>query len=221
MDTINAWVAEREANRALVVGGGYIGLEMAEQLRERGLEVTLVEMLPQVMAPLDPEMAAMLHSEMEQNGVHLKIGEQVVAFEEAEGDARASTAVLQSGERLPADIVVLGLGVRPEVKLAKAADLRIGESGGISVDEHMRTSDPDIFAVGDAVEVLFTPTDRKMLLPLAGPANRQGRCAADNICGIPTRFEGVVGTAVLRLFSLTAACTGANEKVLSQTSISF
>ncbi|MBU6403019.1 MAG: FAD-dependent oxidoreductase, partial [Verrucomicrobia bacterium] len=182
--------------RAVVVGGGYIGLEMAEQLRRRDFHVTLVEALPQVMTPLDPEMAAWLHQELRAHGVSLHLNDPVVAFEPptAEEPARASIVVLKSGRRLPADSVILGLGVKPEIGLARAAGLEIGERGGIRVNEHLQTSDPYIWAVGDAIEVRDAVTGQWSLIPLAGPANRQGRIAADNILGRSARYAGTLGT---------------------------
>ncbi len=223
VEKILAWINECGARRAVVVGGGYIGLEMAEQLKRRGLMVTVVEALPQVMAPLDPEMAAWLHTELRANGVELHLGDAVSAFEipSANEPAGASMVVLKSGRRLPADLVILGLGVRPEIGLAKSAGLQIGERGGIRVNEYLQTSDPNIWAVGDAIEVRDAVTGAWNLVPLAGPANRQGRLAADNILGRPSRYRGTWGTAILRLFNLTAACTGANEKCLRQAGIPF
>jgi NADPH-dependent 2,4-dienoyl-CoA reductase/sulfur reductase-like enzyme/rhodanese-related sulfurtransferase len=221
VEKIMAWSKGCDRCRAVVVGGGYIGLEMAEQLRRRDFEVSLVEAFPQVMAPLDPEMAAWLHQELRANKVALHLGDPVAAFEapNAKEPARASIVVLKSGRRLPADSVILGLGVKPEIGLAKAAGLEIGERGGIRVNEHLQTSDPDIWAVGDAIEVRDAVTHQWALIPLAGPANRQGRIAADNIFGRPSRYEGTFGTAILRLFNLTAACTGASEKVLRKAGI--
>jgi NADPH-dependent 2,4-dienoyl-CoA reductase/sulfur reductase-like enzyme/rhodanese-related sulfurtransferase len=221
VERIMAWSKGCDRCRAVVIGGGYIGLEMAEQLRRRDFEVSLVEAFPQVMAPLDPEMAAWLHQELRANKVALHLGDPVVAFEApgAKEPARASIVALKSGRRLPADSVILGLGVKPETGLAKAAGLEIGERGGIRVNEHLQTSDPDIWAVGDAIEVRDAVTHQWALIPLAGPANRQGRIAADNIFGRPSRYEGTFGTAILRLFNLTAACTGANEKVLRKAGI--
>ncbi len=216
VDRIMAWIQKCHAGRAVVVGGGYIGLEMAEQLKRRGLSVTVVEALPQVMAPLDPEMAAWLHQELRANGVELHLGDPVAAFEPpASGEnARASIVVLKSARRLAADIVVLGLGVRPESELARQAGLELGKLGGIRVNEHLQTSDPRIWAVGDAIEVRDAVTGSWSVIPLAGPANRQGRIAAENIFGRPSRYEGTWGTAILRLFGLTAGATGANEKAL-------
>ena len=219
---IKSWLSESEGTRAVVVGGGYIGLEMAEQLvRHGGVSVSLVEALPQVMAPLDPEMAAWLHLELQQHGVELCTGSAVAAFE-APSDAepaRASIVVLKDGRRLPADVVILGMGVKPESALANAAGLEIGERGGIRVNERMQTSDSAIYAVGDVVEVRDVITGAWSLIPLAGPANRQGRIAADNIMGRSASYHGTQGTAVLRLFGLTAGCTGANEKALRAAGI--
>jgi NADPH-dependent 2,4-dienoyl-CoA reductase/sulfur reductase-like enzyme/rhodanese-related sulfurtransferase len=223
VESIMEWSNDCQRCRAVVVGGGYIGLEMAEQLRRRGFDVTIVEALPHVMTPLDPEMAAWLHGELRANGVALHLNDPVVSFEppSEEEPARASIVVLKSGQRLPADSVVLGLGVKPEVGLAKAAGLEIGKLGGIRVNERLQTSDLDIWAVGDAIEVRDGVTGQWALIPLAGPANRQGRIAADNILGRPTRYEHTWGTAILRLFNLTAGCTGANEKSLRRAAVPF
>jgi NADPH-dependent 2,4-dienoyl-CoA reductase/sulfur reductase-like enzyme/rhodanese-related sulfurtransferase len=223
VEHIMAWSKDCQRCRAVVVGGGYIGLEMAEQLRHRGFNVTVVEALPQVMTPLDPEMAAWLHMELRANGVALHVNDPVVSFEppSEQEPARASIVVLKSGRRLPADSVVLGMGVKPEVGLAKDAGLEIGGLGGIRVNEHLQTSDPHIWAVGDAIEVRDGVTGEWALIPLAGPANRQGRIAADNILGRPTRYEHTLGTAILRLFTLTVACAGANENGLRRAAIAF
>lgn len=223
VERIVEWADGESGKRVVVVGGGYIGLEMAEQLRQRGLEVTMVEALPQVMAPLDPEMAAWLHEELRGNGVRLCLGDGVASFDPpgVEEPAGASIVVLKSGLRLPADAVILGLGVKPEVSLARDAGLEIGSLGGVRVDAGMRTTDPDIFAVGDAVEVRDGVTGNWALIPLAGPANRQGRIAADNLFGGNSEYPGTFGTAVLRLFGLTAACTGSGAKALTRAGIPF
>ncbi|HVM61118.1 MAG TPA: FAD-dependent oxidoreductase [Verrucomicrobiae bacterium] len=223
VEKIMSWSKGCERCRAVVVGGGYIGLEMAEQLRHRDFQVTVVEALPQVMTPLDPEMAAWLHAELRDNGVELHRNDPVAAFEAptASEPARASIVVLKSGRRLPADSVILGLGVKPDVGLARDAGLEIGERGGIRVNEHLQTSDPRIWAVGDAIEVRDFVTHQWSLIPLAGPANRQGRIAADNVLGRASRYDGTLGTAILRLFRLTAGVTGANEKTLKKLSVPY
>lgn len=218
---IHAWVGNQTARRAVVIGAGFIGLEMAEQFRHRGLEVTLVERLPQVLAPLDAEMVGPIHEELRHHGIDLHLGDSVQRFDDPPAGVLASEVVLASGKRLPADVVILGLGVRPESKLAKEAGLDLSERGAIKVDEHLRTSDPAIWAVGDAVEVTDPITGNKGVVPLAGPANRQGRIAADNIAGRPSTYHGTLGTAIVRVFGLTAAVTGANARTLTQAGIPF
>jgi NADPH-dependent 2,4-dienoyl-CoA reductase/sulfur reductase-like enzyme/rhodanese-related sulfurtransferase len=203
-----------KTKRAVVVGGGYIGLEMAENLVHRGLEVTVVEMLDQVMAPLDPECARLVERHLEKHGVRLALNDGVSGFKQtADGSLEVLT---KSGKAHPADIVILAIGVRPETGLAKMAGLEIGQRGGIRVDEQMRTSDPDIFAVGDAVEVKDFVTGEWSLIALAGPANRQGRIVADVIAGRSSRFRGTQGTSVIGIFGATIAATGANEKLLTR-----
>jgi NADPH-dependent 2,4-dienoyl-CoA reductase/sulfur reductase-like enzyme/rhodanese-related sulfurtransferase len=220
---ITAWIGDHQARRAVVVGGGYIGLEMTEQLRRLGLEVALIEALPQVLGMLDPEMAAYLHRELRANGVDLHLADGVAAFDapQDQDSAAASVVVLKSGVRLPADLVILGMGVRPEVGLAREAGLEIGTCGGIRVNARLQTSDPDIWAVGDAIEVRHAVTGDWMLIPLAGPANRQGRIAADNMLGRPARYGGTWGTGILRLFEMTAGATGASETMLCQSGIPY
>jgi NADPH-dependent 2,4-dienoyl-CoA reductase/sulfur reductase-like enzyme len=206
---IRAWIDEHHAKSAVVVGGGFIGLEMMENLVARGLAVTMLEKLTQVMAPLDPEMAAPLMQHITANGVVLRLGDGLAKIEQAEGSRLA--VISESGARLPADLVILAIGVRPETGLAKAAGLPIGARGGIVVDAQMRTSDPHIWAVGDVVEVDDLVTGQETVLPLAGPANRQGRVAAESIAGRPTQFRGVQATAVVGVLGMTAASTGASE----------
>lgn len=211
---IREWVGMRHAERAVIVGGGFIGLEMAENLVKLGLEVTLIEMQPHVMPLLDPEMVTQIHGELARNGVILRLSETVTGFKEGAG---GTIEVLPaSGNRVAADIVILGIGVRPETSLARGAGLEIGELGGIRVDEGMRTSDPKIWAVGDAVEVRDVVTGRWVVVPLAGPANRQGRIAADVILGRDARFRGVQGTAIVGVFDMTIASTGPSEKTLKR-----
>jgi NADPH-dependent 2,4-dienoyl-CoA reductase/sulfur reductase-like enzyme/rhodanese-related sulfurtransferase len=198
----------------VVVGGGFIGLEMVENLVHRGLEVTLIEKLDQVMPPLDPEMARLVERYMGKHGVRLELNDGVAGFRQsADGSLEVLTG---SGKMHPADIVILAIGVRPETALAKMAGIEIGQRGGIRVDEQMRTSDPDIFAVGDAVEVRDFVTGQWTLIPLAGPANRQGRIAADVIAGRDSRFRGTQGTSICQIFEGAIAQTGASEKLLVQ-----
>ena len=204
----------KPARRAVVIGGGFIGLETAENLVHLGFEVTLVEMLDQVLAPLDREFARLVEEHLKKHGVRMALGDGVAGFSQLEGGALEVKT--QSGRIYPADLVILALGVRPDTALAKAAGLEIGERGGICVDDQMRTSDPDIFAVGDAIEVKDFVTGQWSLIALAGPANRQGRIAADVIAGRESRFRGTQGTSIIGLFSGAAAWTGASEKTLKR-----
>ncbi len=212
---IRAWIEATKSKRAVVVGGGFIGLEMAENLIRRGLDVTVVELLDQVMPPLDPEIARLVETHLKKHGVKLALGDGVAGFQKS-GEAGLEV-LTQSGKAHPADLVILAIGVRPETSLAKLAGLALGERGGIRVDEHMRTSNPDIFAVGDAVEVKDFVTGQWTLIPLAGPANRQGRIAADVIAGRDSRYRGTQGTAICGIFGLAVASTGASEKLLVRT----
>ncbi len=212
LDTYTGTQTVLPARRAVVVGGGFIGLEMAENLAHLGLDVTLVQRGPQLMSPMDPEMARYVERHVARNGVKLALSENVTGFRQAtESSLEVLTA---SGKAIPADIVVMGIGVRPEVALAKTAGLAIGERGGILVDDRMRTSAPDILAVGDAIEVRDHVTGDQSHVPLAGPANRQGRIAAEVIAGRDSRFRGTQGTAIIGVFGGAAAWTGASEKTL-------
>ena len=206
--------AVRPKTRAVVVGGGFIGLEMTENLAHRGFDVTLLEMADQVLGPLDREMARMVEGYVEHHGVNVVLEDGVAEFRQsADGTLEVHT---RSGAMFPAEIVVLGMGVSPDTALAKAAGLEIGELGGIRTDEQMRTSEPDIFAAGDAVEVRDFVTGEWSLVALAGPANRQGRIIADVIAGRDSRFRGTQGTAIIGLFEGTAAWTGVCEKTLKR-----
>ncbi|MEW6441964.1 MAG: FAD-dependent oxidoreductase [bacterium] len=216
---IRRWIEEKKARRAAIVGGGYIGLEMAENLVRRGLSVTIVEMLPQVMPPLDPEMAEPVHEHLRNSGVRLLLEHPVTAFE-ARADGTLSVHA-GSGVSVEADLVLLAVGIRPETALARAAGLEIGAAGGIRVNEQLRTSDPAIWAVGDAVEVRDFVTGQWCLIPLAGPANRQGRIAADAIFGRPSVFRGVQGTAVCGVLGMTLALSGASEKALRRAGLEY
>jgi len=214
---IRSWITERHATSAVVVGGGFIGLEMVEHLHQRELAVTVLEKLPQLMPPLDPEMALPLREHLVAKGVTLRLGDGLASIETRDGGGLV--VVAESGARLPADLVILAIGVRPETALAKAAGLDLGPRGGIVVDAQMRTADPHIWAVGDAVEVADVVTGQETVLPLAGPANRQGRVAAEAIAGRATKFRGVQATAVVGVLGLTAASTGASEKGLRRAGI--
>jgi NADPH-dependent 2,4-dienoyl-CoA reductase/sulfur reductase-like enzyme/rhodanese-related sulfurtransferase len=206
--------AIKPKTRAVVIGGGFIGLEMVENLVHRGFEVTLVEMLDQVLPPIDQEHARVVEALLKRHGVRLALGDGVAGFKPAANGA--IDVQTQSGKTYPADLVILALGVRPDTTLAKAAGLTIGERGGIRVDDQMRTSDPDILAVGDAIEVKDFVTGQWSLIPLAGPANRQGRIAADVIAGRDSRFRGVQGTSIIGLFGAAIAWTGVSEKMLNR-----
>mmetsp|Transcript_26396 Transcript_26396/g.60010 ORF Transcript_26396/g.60010 Transcript_26396/m.60010 type:complete len:554 (-) Transcript_26396:78-1739(-) len=215
---VRSWMEKHTIKRAVVVGGGFIGLETAENLVHRGVEVTIVEMGTQVLPPMDPEMAEILHEHCKAKGVKLCLGDGVAGFYKTDSGLEVAT---QSGARYPCDVAILGIGVRPETRLAKEAGLELGKLGGIKVDDQMRTSDPNIWAVGDAVEVKDFVTGQMALIPLAGPANRQARIAADAICGRSSSFRGVQGTAVCGVFDKVAASTGASEKTLKRFGIPY
>lgn len=208
---IRDWLETRAVERAAVIGGGFIGLEMAENLAHRGLKVSLIEAAPQVMPPLDSEMASYVETHLRERGVELHLNNPLAGVEQIPGGLRVLT---ESGAAVEAGIVILAIGVRPESDLAREAGLELGERGGIRVDARMRTSDPDIYAVGDVVEMKDVLTGEPVFVPLAGPANRQGRIAADAICGRDAKFRGVQGTAVCGVFGLTVAMTGCTEKAL-------
>ncbi len=205
MDRIHTFIDEKKPGKAVVAGGGFIGLEMAEALRARGVDVTVVELAPQVMILLDPEFGAMIKAGLEENGITVKTGVGLSAIGE-------TSVTLSDGSSIDADMVLLSIGVRPELHLAKAAGLEIGPSGGLVVDEHLRTSDPNIFAAGDMVEIVNKVHGRKVRIPLAGPANRQGRIAGTNALGGSMVYHGALGTSVVKLFNRTAASTGLSEK---------
>ena len=218
-DTIKAYVNEEKPKRAVVVGGGFIGLEMAENLHEQGIHVDVVEMANQVMAPLDFSMAAIVHQQLTDKGVGLHLEDGVSRFEEKDGGV---TVHLRSGKQIATDMVLLSIGVRPETRLAKEAGLSLGSLGGIAVNEYMQTSAPDIYALGDAVEVRHLVTGKPALIPLAGPANKQGRIVADNIVyGNKEMYPGTMGTSIAKVFDLTVATAGANAKLLKREKIAY
>ncbi len=210
-DEIRNMIREQGVRTAAVIGGGFIGLEMAENLRHAGLDVSLIEAADQVMAPLDYEMAQLLHENIRDNGVSLYLSDGVERFED---DGSRVTVTLKSGKTVAAELVILSIGVRPNSQLARDAGLTVNQRGGIVTDERMVTSDPSIYAVGDAVEVEDFVLKQRTMVPLAGPANKQGRIAADNIAGGNSTYKGTQGSSVAKVFDLTAASTGLNEKSL-------
>lgn len=215
---IRSWIEERNVRHAVVVGGGFIGLEMAENLKERGIDIALIERDVQLMPPIDREMSLPIQWEVEKQNIKVHLGDSVSGFAESGGRLQVQT---EKGLNIDTDIVILSIGVAPESGLAKDCDLELGPRGHILVDKNLRTSDRNILAIGDAIEVRSAVIDQRTALPLAGPANRQGRIAADVIAGRGRFFRGVQGTAVCGVFNLTMASTGANEKTLQQTSINY
>lgn len=214
-DRIYNFMQEQKPRRAVVVGAGFIGLEMAENLHEKDLEVTVIELAPQVLAPIDHEMAALVQQYLRELGMNLRLGSGVSKFHEDEqGHLKVE---LDDGEMIETDMVVLSIGVKPDIKLAQEAGLEV--SRGIVVDSRMQTSDPHIFALGDAVEIKHLITGKPAVIPLAGPANKQGRIVANNIAGRKCRYYGTQGTSVLKIFDMTVAATGANERLLKAENI--
>ncbi len=245
MDGVIKYIKQREAKHAVVIGGGFIGLETAENLIHKGMKVSLLQRSGQVMPQLDPEMAGLVHKELRDNGINLLLNtpiDKVCMADELEesdkntdsGDASSGglsdvssdasgdvAIVLSNGEVIRTDLVIAATGVRPLVTLAKSADLSLGESGGVLVNGRMQTSDSSIYAVGDSVEVKNIVTGKIHPIPLAGPANRQARIAADNICGIDSEYKGAQGSSVIKVFSLTVASTGVNEKTAVKEGLDY
>ncbi|KJY83960.1 CoA-disulfide reductase [Vibrio galatheae] len=237
MDRIIQTIQMNKPEHATVVGGGFIGLEMMEAFHQLGIKTTLIEMADQVMTPVDHEMAGFAHAEIRQQGIDLKLGVALQAVEYVPNEHIASfgsgedeehqhiegelNLTLNNGETLTTDILIMAIGVRPETKLAQEAGLKIGELGGIYTNEMMQTSDPSIYAVGDAIEEKDFVTGSQTLVPLAGPANRQGRMAADNMLGRTESYQGTQGTAICKIFDLAVASTGKNEKQLKREGIDY
>lgn len=216
-DRIKQYVDEEKPKHAVVIGGGFIGLELAENLVERGVKVTVIERGDQVMAPIDFEMAQIVHAELKNKGINLILSDGVKEFKD-----QGTTIILESGGKVEsADMIILAIGVQPETQLAKDAGLELGVRGTIKVNEKLQTSDPSIYAVGDAIEVKDYINGTAGFVPLAGPANRQGRIVADVINGMPAAYKGVLGTSIVKVFELTAAVTGNNEKTLRKMNRSF
>ena len=213
---IHDFVEQNKPRSVILAGGGFIGLELAENFREKNMEVTIVQRPRQLMTPFDPEMAAFIHAKMRKKGVHLMLGHSVEGFREENG---AVQVLLKGEEALSADMVILAIGVTPDTPLAREAGLKLGLKGSILVNDRMETSVPDIYAVGDAVEVRHFVTGEEALISLAGPANKQGRIAADNICGLDSHFPGSLGSSVIKLFDMTAASTGINERTAKKSGI--
>lgn len=219
MEDMDRIIAALDGKRHVtVIGGGYIGLEMAEALRRRKIATALIELAPQVMSPADPEMVSILHQELKLHGVDLRLGTSVTGFSETE---RGLKLALSSGETLETGVAILAIGVKPETALAKAAGLELGPRGGIKVNSRLQTSDGNIYAVGDAVEVTDFVTRQPALIPLAGPANRQGRIAADNIFGRDVRYKDTQGTAICKVFNLAIGMTGLSEKAAKRAGIAY
>ncbi|MBC7765602.1 MAG: pyridine nucleotide-disulfide oxidoreductase family protein, partial [Hyphomonadaceae bacterium] len=215
---IKDMVDEKHPRRAIIVGAGFIGLELAENLHAMGVHVTVVELADHVIGPLDYEMAAIVHQHLKTKDVELFLGDALKSIKEQDD---LLVAHLSSGRTLKTDILIMGIGVRPETKLAKEAGLAIGPTGGILVNEEMLTSDPNIYAVGDAVEVTDFVSGSPALIPLAGPANKQGRIAADNISGKHSKYKGTQGTSIVKVFDITVAITGNNERTLQRNNMAY
>ncbi|HPD00590.1 MAG TPA: FAD-dependent oxidoreductase, partial [Acetivibrio sp.] len=214
---INEYIEAYKPKSAVVVGGGFIGVEMAENLHERGIGVTLVEMVNQLIAPIDYDLACDVHNHIVSKGVKLFLGNSVRSIAD-KGDSL--DIALDSGN-INADMVIMAVGVKPETQIAKEAGIAVNERGSIIVDEHMRTSETDIYAVGDAVEITDFVTGIKGFVPLAGPANKQGRIAADNVCGIDSIYTGTQGSSIIKVFDLTVASTGINEKTAKHLGLNY
>lgn len=214
---VKDYIENKKPKSAVVMGGGFIGVEMSENLHSAGLCVTLVEMADQVIAPIDPDMAADVHRHIESKGVRLELGNGVKSIRD-NGD---SLHVELNEGSVDADMLIMAIGVRPETGIAKAAGIELNQRGAIIIDEHMRTSAQDVYAVGDAVEITDSVTGQKGYIPLAGPANKQGRIAADNICGFESTYPGTQGSSVLKVFDMTVASTGVNEKTAKRLGLSY
>jgi len=215
---IKDYMNDRKPVSAAVVGGGYIGLEMAENLRALGMKVSIIELSDHVIQPLDFDMAVEVHRHMIRKGIGLYLGRAVTAIRANDG---AYDILMNDGHTLNVDMVILAAGVRPESSLARDAGLELGIRGCIVTDNHMRTNDPFIYAVGDAVETVDIVSGKKVFIPLASPANRQGRIAADNIAGIDSTYDGTLGTSILKLFDMTVAMTGNNERMLKESGVDY
>jgi len=217
-DAVKAFVDKEGMKSAIVIGGGFIGIEMAENLKDRGMDVTLVEAAPHILAPFDSDMVVIAEKEMVDNGVALILGDGVKSFEDVDSQVQVT---LSSEKRVKADLVILAIGVAPDTAFLKESGIEVGPRGHIIVNEKMETNAEGVYAVGDAIEVVDFITKKKSAVPLAGPANKQGRIAADNIAGLNSVYKGTQGTSILKVFGLTAASTGANERTLQRENIPY
>ncbi|MHA1320363.1 MAG: FAD-dependent oxidoreductase, partial [Promethearchaeota archaeon] len=216
---IKQFIENKDVKHATIIGGGFIGLEMAENLKHKGIKVKIVEMLDQVMAPLDKEIAQFVHQELLLNGVCLQLEDPVDSFKCDNNNC--FHVIPKSGKSIETDMIIMAIGVKPENRLAKDAGLEIGPRGHIVVDEQMKTSDASIFAVGDAVQVKSLITNQPIAIPLAGPANKQGRIVADVIAGRDSKYNGILGASVVKVFDLTVSLVGLSEKQLSQLDFNY
>jgi len=216
--SIKNYIQEKKPRRIVVFGAGYIGIEIAENLKKAGFAVTIIELMNQILGPLDYEMATLVHQHLKEKEVEFYLSDPVKSIEH---NSSCNILELSSGKKVKTDMIIMGVGVKPENSLAKEAGLEIGITGGIKVNDYLQTSDPDIYAVGDAIEVSDYISSNPALIPLAGPANKQGRIAASNICGINESYNGTQGTSIIKVFDMTIATTGDNEKILKKNGINY
>ncbi|MEM5781094.1 MAG: FAD-dependent oxidoreductase, partial [Lawsonibacter sp.] len=217
-DAIKGLVDQKGVQSAIIIGGGFVGVEMAENLREQGLNVTLVEAAPHILAPFDTDMVVLAEKKLVAHGIRLILNDGVKSFQDLENQVEVTLA---SNRKLQGDLIILAIGVIPDTGILKESGLELGPKGHLIVNEHMATNLPHVYAAGDAVEVLDYITKTKTAIPLAGPANKQGRIAADNIAGLNTTYKGTQGTSIIKIFELTAASTGANERTLHRANLPY
>lgn len=217
-DRIKSYLDGNNVKRAVVIGGGFIGIEMAENLLQFGMETTIVEAAPHILAPFDSDMVTYAEKELSRMGAKFALNDGVAAFHDT---PKGLEVELTSGRRIVADLAILAIGVRPDTTFLQDTGIELGPRGHIIVDEHMRTNLPDVYAVGDAVEVKHLITGEQTAIPLAGPANKQGRIAADHICGLSSRYRGSQGTSIIKIGELTGAATGLNERLLKQAGLDY
>ncbi|HKK83624.1 MAG TPA: FAD-dependent oxidoreductase, partial [Atribacterota bacterium] len=215
---IKDYIKQKNPRRIVIFGAGYIGIEIAENLKKAGFIVTIIELMDQILGPLDYEMATLVHQHLKEKEVEFYLSDPVQSIEH---DGSCQILILASGKKIKTDMIIMGVGVRPEIGLAKDAGLDIGTTGGIKVNKYLQTSDPDIYAVGDAIEVSDYISGNPALIPLAGPANKQGRTAAGNILGKKEVYNGSQGSSIIKVFDITIATTGNNEKLLKRNGISY